>query len=434
MKINTIARYLLAIGVVGVPSFIKFDTTGVTHDFGLINAHSLTIIVVTAVLTLLFFCLISMRPVQRSNPDSVPNSGWAWVLFYYYGVYLIFSAMVLPFQGFAVAGYRVAQWIILISLCWYYFYTCRKSESESSTIGEDFISVLRLTTSIPALIILIGLVLFPDLAYTYSLETNTFRLGGYLYHPNRMGTICGIGSILFWVSPKRKTDRLWSIILFVMMIFTYSRGAMVGFVLYVLYHNFKLSTSIRKLSVSFILLIVLTLTFATKDSYLSKSFLSFFARGEGTETIYSLNSRNRIWNLSLESISESPWIGKGYIQGPKTLSSTLLDGSWATSHAHNDILNAGVSGGVFMAVFTLLIYIFLTFSTLRREMPYKTKAIAETVLIQCGIYSILTPLFSTSAENPGTLLLILIGFVYSYPQKHQSYIQFNPSHANLTTS
>ena len=434
MKVKTIARNLLILLTVGVPTFIKFDTKGITHEFGLVNVQSLTIIAVFAIVGLFFICLVSLRPVRNSSFHALPNNGWVWIMFYYYGVYLVFSAMVLPLQGFAVAVYRIAEWALIISLCWYYFYTCQNSNSESSDIGDDFISLLRIITSLPGLIVLAGLILFPDLAYTYSVETGTFRLGGHLYHPNRMGTICGIGSVLFWVSAKGKFDRFWSIILFVMMGFTYSRGAMVGFVLYLFYHYFKFSPSIRKLTWSLILLTFLIFSFAISKDSISRGFLSFFSRGEAVDTIYTLNSRNRIWNLSLDAISDSPWIGRGFIQGPKTLASTILDGSWATTHSHNDVLNAGVSGGVFMAAFTLLIYIALTFSTIQLRKSFKLNAATATVLIQCGIYSILTPIFSTSAGNPGTIMLILMGFLYSYPHQQKTFIHLNPNHANSISS
>lgn len=413
MKTTTITRYLLVIAAVGLPGFLKFDRTGLTHDFGLINPQSISRILIFIAIAYLFACLGLYGYARRSRTSTVSINLGAIFMLSYYGMFLILSAVVLPLNDFMVAGYRIAEWALIIFLCWYHFSTYRENDSQFSNIGEEMISVLRLITSLPLLFVLGGLVLFPDLAYVASEETGAFRLGGYIVGPNSLGVVCGIGAVLFWTSPRRKADRFWSIALFLGMVLTYSRGAMVGFALYVLYHSiFILRTSNQKIAASLLLLVFIFGSFAIDKDYFSNQFLRLFSRGASLETITSLNSRTQVWSAALEATSSSPAVGSGFIQGPKNrLEMYFNQDWWRPPHAHNDILNAGVAGGFFMAGLTALIYVGTIFLTLRLKVPVELKVITATILIQCGARSVLTPVFSSALNTLGALMLILIIFL-----------------------
>lgn len=430
MKVKTISRILLVILAVGVPGFVKFDQTGLTHRFGLINTESLTRIAVFAVVGFLFVSLILLKSPKISKSQASANNFWVVALLSYYGIFFIFSAMVLPMREFALAGYRIAEWVLVIALCWYYFAACRLSEVRISSVGDDFLSVMRVITSLPALVVLIGLVLVPDLAYTYSTETGTFRFGGYLYHPNNLGVLCGMGSVIFWISARRRLDKIWSIALFAFMLLTYSRGAMVGVVAYILYYNLVYSSFVRKVSSAFILLVLFIVFISGYAENFSRGTFSAFSRGESVKSITTLNARTVVWDASLKAITDSPWVGHGFIQGPKKLKDYFEQKWWAPTHSHNDVLNAGVAGGWLLAVFTLLIFIMMAFKMYWLKMPAKIKAVTGAVMVQGGVYSIITPVFSTAAYSIGVVMVILIGYLFMQPPLSEKNIRLSQHHAN----
>jgi len=429
MKINLICRSLIIAAAVGVPGFVKFDTTGLTQDFGLINIQSITRMVFFAVIGFLFISLGLLKFPKKSRLHPPTSNFWAIGLLSYYGLFFVLSAIELPMNGFAVAAYRVVEWALVISLCWYYFRSFQISDVGASGLNDDFISCMRWITSLPALVVLAGLIIVPDLAYSYSTETGTFRFGGYLFGPNSLGVICGIGSVLFWILPRRRTDKLWSIALFIFMLLTYSRGAMIAFISYILYYNFIYSSFIRKISSVFLFLVFLiVLTSGIAENFFSGT-LTAFSRGDSSKSIATLNSRTVVWDAALKAINDSPWIGHGFIQGPKKLRNYFEQKWWAPPHAHNDILNAGVAGGWVMAVFTLLIFITLAIKFYRLNLPKKPKAVAGSILVQGTLYSILTPVFSTAAYSVGIIMVILIGYLFMQPPLPKKNTQRNQRHA-----
>lgn len=428
MKIKTLARYLLIILAIGTPGFTQFDISGRTHEFGLINAQSLTRIAVFSLTGLLFFCLATLKPSPASTFGAPSFNRWKFYMLSYYGMFLVFSAMALSLRDFAVAGYRIAEWVLVISLCWYYFQFCQASKPRLSSIGNDFLSVVRIIVTVAAVAVWAGTILFPHLAYSYSDITGTYRLGGYLYGPNSLGVLCGIGSILFWALPRRSTDKIWSVVLFITMILTYSRGAIIGFITAILFHFFVFSSFVRKLAVSSLLIVCSLFYLGLSDVDPAHQFLSFLSRGESVESLQTLNTRTEVWDISLKTIADSPWIGKGFIQGPKTLGKKFTQDWWAPPHAHNDILNAGVAGGIFLMFLTFLIYLIATSSALRLKLPHKMKTAILAILIQCGVYSALTPVFSHFPDMVGVIMISLIAFLSMHSSK-KSEIRMEPRHA-----
>jgi len=430
MKINLFCRYLLVAASAAQIGLVKHDNTGLTHSFGLFNVQSITRIAVFAVIGFLFVSLVLLRAPKISGPQATTNNFWVIVLLSYYSIFFVFSAGVLPLKGLAIAGYRVGEWILVILLCSYYYDTFRASHGRVGSLSDEFISCMRIFTSIQPLVVLIGLILVPDLAYSIS-EKGVFRFGGFLYGPNSLGVLCGIGSVLFWILPRRPMDRLWSIALFAFMILTYSRGAMVGFAVYILYYNLLFSPLVRKIVVSFFLLLfflVVSISDSEKDLFFGT--FSWFSRGESAESVASLNARTIVWETSLKAISDSPWVGHGFIQGPKKIMDNFEQKWWAPPNAHNDIINSGVAGGWGLAAFTLYIYIMATFKWFRLKMPTKIKAVTGAILIQCGLYSIITPVFSSYASSIGIIMVILIGYLFTQSSLPETNIRLHSSHAH----
>jgi O-antigen ligase len=426
MKIHSISRLLIIIAVGAVPGFVKFDTSGLSQDFGMINPQSITRMLIYAVMGFMFIALVLFRPPKIPNGESKANNFWVWVLLGYFSIYLVFSAIVLPFHGFAVAGYRVAEWILVISICWYFILSCWTSETHFNKIGDEFLSILRIMTSVKPVVVLIGVVLVPDLAYSYSSETGTFRFGGYLYTPNGLGVYCGIGSVLFWMLPKRRTDRLWSVALFVCMLLTYSRGAVIAFAVFILYYNFVSGSFVRKILASFILLVCFII-FLSGD--FSRGAFSAFSRGDSVASITTLNGRTVVWDASLKAIAESPLVGHGFIQGPKKLKNYMEDTWWAPSHSHNDILNAGVSGGWSLAALTLFIYLMAAYKLYGLKMSAGKKAVAASILIQSSVYSIVTPVLSIPVNHIGLTLVLFLGFLFTQPQLPETNMRLSQRYA-----
>jgi len=139
-------------------------------------------------------------------------------------------------------------------------------------------------------------------------------------------------------------------------------------------------------------------------------------RGGGDrDGLTTLNARVFVWEAALASINASPLVGHGFIVGPKSLGEFVGQSWWHAPHAHNDILNAAVGGGLFVATLTAAIYVRLAKATFGSCIPQEVRIPIVAIIIQVGIYSLLTPVFSSAVTTIGIIMLMIIRYIAILP-------------------
>lgn len=414
MKTVTIYRFLLVLLAVATPGFIQFDRTGLSHEYGLLNPQSIWRIAIYMAVGVAF--LLTILAGRRRLIINHENKGGSLVfgmklLLCMYALYLFTSFFHPSVGNLLLSSYRVFEWILIILLCCYAFPI---PSNNGVTHDERIFSVLnivKIIVNIVVITVLVGVLFFPEIAYSHSIETGTYRLGGYMYHPNKLGVLCGVGSILFWYCSKTSAGKVWAIILFILMLLTYSRGAIIGFFIAVFFANISTKNILRTSSLFFLTCSAILLIYSYDSAGVYGEIVTILKRGSNLEQLISFNSRTFVWSAALSMISDSPLTGHGFIFGPKRIGEFVGQPWWIAPHAHNDILNAAVAGGAVMGGLTIAVYFRLIKSVVRHEFPDDIRVPIAAIILQFGVISVLTPILSTSVSILGIVLVLILRLV-----------------------
>jgi O-antigen ligase len=88
----------------------------------------------------------------------------------------------------------------------------------------------------------------------------------------------------------------------------------------------------------------------------NQDIIQFLSRENQADDFTTLNSRTRIWEAAAVLVERSPWIGHGFIAGPKLIGTLFSDTLFEPSNGENEIVNAAVAGGIPGAVFLCVLY------------------------------------------------------------------------------
>jgi len=412
MNTQRILHALLVIAAVGVPGFLKFDTTGLTHDYGLINAQSLSRIASSLTIGYLFALFLLLSTIQQTKYGIAKSFsfdlGGFRLIFLFYGLLLLSLVNAGGTTEFLLALYRMCEWMLAVGLCSVALGTLGSKRREKQSASDTFFCLLKYITTIPIVIVFVGMFIVPDLAMFRS--NGVIRLGGYLYHPNAFGVLAGIGAVVFWCHSPDLKNRLWAGVLIGAMVLTYSRGAMIGFLVSIAFVFFthrkaqiRISVWVAALALFFFVLAFSTLSYDEIDPILM--------RGGNVEQLATLNNRTHVWTGSWRAILDSPLVGHGFIFGPKDLGTYADQHWWHAPHAHNDFLNAGVAGGIGAAILTVMIYIHVGYAVLTIDRPSAEKAAIIAIYVQLTVYAMLTPLLSSAVFYLGIIMLLLMRYL-----------------------
>jgi len=372
MRSTTIHRFLLVSAAVATPGFVTFDPTGLTHEFGLINVQSISRIAIYLLLGFVFVATVAnterRSTLARENRYYGLTHGMELFLFIYMS-YCITGLFVSSVTSIFLISYRASEWFLVILLCCYAFPFTNSARESHVALTSAFTNLAKAIVTIIAATVLLGSLFLPDIAHSYSIETGTFRLGGYLYHPNALGVLSGIGTILFWFCSKSRIEKLWAVVLLVIMLLTYSRGAVLGFIISVVYISIITKNIARIGGFAFVICAIVIFYYSFGSMYVDEQIISILQRGGDRSGLTTLSARTFVWEAALTSISASPLTGHGFIVGPKSLGELVGQPWWHAPHAHNDILNAAVGGGLVVATLTAAIYVRLAKATFGSHIP-----------------------------------------------------------------
>ena len=403
----------LLVFIIGFPNFLKWDSTGVTHNQGLFNLTSITSIAITLSTGLI---LVGMTMITRTalfqRPMRFPT--WIWLALL---ANLILSSVLQPSviaghltkplpTDLALSLYRLAEWtlavVVVLSL------VSRESEQSASDMT---IRVIGIVCWSKLLLIWTMLPIVPKLVYAANEESDSgiARLGGTMVNPVHLAIFASIAFFYSIMFVKGRRWRVFGALLALATLgLTYSRSVQLFFVVMVLFYLFYTrSSKLRLMGVLSILLGVLG------SVVLSDKIVKYLSRGQGTKNIATLSERTIVWKISEHLLGMRPLLGYGYIAGPKhAIFEEWNYTHWVPPHAHSDFLQAALSGGVIAGLLMVLIYGGGMWTAFRRLREGPSQVFLFLILFQISAMSIIEVLLTTQfTDLGGVFLLTYIGVV-----------------------
>jgi O-antigen ligase len=404
-----------------IPCFVKFDTTGKTHDVGTFNPWTLTTIALNlaSCAMLVFLTLLSRRKLLVRKVNYISGL-WMALL-----IILAFASLLTPnFPGQPVAPsssmlisfYRLQEWVVAFALI-LTVYTRETPANSHALLVKMIYMVCFLNIAAVWLVLPIS----PSLAFTGADDFTGAaqpRLGGFMITPSHLGLVCGI-AFFYFVIFKRGATRIVACVFLVGSLFlTYARGALLGFLIVLLLYIvlYMRSTVIR--TVSALVLCIVTggaLTF-------SEQALHFLSRGHDTNNITTLSDRTLVWQAAWKCFQDRPLIGYGFVQGVKgALKEHWTYSYWVPPHCHNDLIQAAVSGGIIAALCLFAIYVHVMWHAFRLAKTSPEHLFYLLTLLQLCIAAFLGPMISSQYGQCGAIFYMCMLGVLNNNQAPETY-------------
>lgn len=388
---------------VGTPNLNLFDTTGRVRgleEFGFFNITYLWRLGV-------FFLagsgatLVFLFALTRSRQGIPPLKGLG-LIWLFYGWLTFTTALTAPdLINFSIASYRLLEWGMVLLI------TYLMLSGPPHEILRMFERFMR-TVPLVALGVLAVVWLYNSkLPYSYSMQTQIFRLGGTAIHPNGLALLLGLGA-LFWFSTGRSSFRYPVVgLLLLACLLTFSRAGIfataAAFFIYILLQELIYrQASTVKIAV---LLLASSMIFVVSLSSFEILF-NLALRGESLSYIRGAAGRADVWMATFELVKQSPIIGHGFIFGPKQLLySPYIPSHWASAHAHNDFLNTLLAGGSVGGLLFFAIYFQAALHCIRQLRHHP-------LFIATFISLLIVSIFETNLSNAvgirGVLFIMLL--------------------------
>lgn len=416
---------------INLPTFLSFDQTGFSRDHGLFNAQSLSRIGLFALgfAALAVFWVLWSRGRNRQVAFAPPLG--AGLLFALYGWYLVSAPFVASGLSVGLAAFRSLEWLVAFALLWLLFGI---QNARGQTSFED-----RLRLVLPMVLFAVGitflmLIVRPEATYQRSEITGLARLGNPFAHPNLLAMA---SAILFAYAVALCTG--WRRVLLAVtslgvLGFTYSRGGYATLAVVLLF-AFVLLLRHFGAKVMAVLVFVVAALVALQFPSVGEEANRFLSRGNEREGLTTLSERTAVWEAAKIMIRRSPWLGEGFIAGPKELGDVMvrarLSNNFAAPHAHNELLQAQISGGIVATLLSLAIQLRIVFLLLfRAHLPRQAVFFMWAVFLSVTVWGLLGPSLSYFLSLPGVLLgwcvLTLEGLARQHRQQSAKREPTNP--------
>ena len=400
-------RYWLFIAYcVGVPCFIRFDVTGRTHNLGLFNPWSLATMALTFGCAFLFVVLTTLER-GKMIVRKVHFSSWMWL-----SLLLIFSISTILEPNFVVQAkpatdlylsfYRLAEWVLGFVL-----FLSLYSREPLATSVDMAIGIVARICWIWIAIVWIVLPVAPSYAYSYSADDASSaitysRLGGSLTSPGVLAICAGIAcfhAITCLSGTKRVV--LFSIAA-VSLLLTYVRGEEIAITLsLIIYAMFFARGTARMFGMLAVIL------GATVVAAYWQAIILYMGRGNGVGNIATLTDRTNVWAAAFKAFWIRPYIGYGYVAGVKgALRDNWRFAYWVPPHAHNDWIQALVSGGILGGTLLVCIYGRAFYSAISIASEGPKYMFFFFALFQLAVGAFLGPLVTQSFGSLAAIFLV----------------------------
>lgn len=412
-RLYPLRYWIFAVYLIGLPNFISFDSTGLTHSHGLFNVTSISLITLTLI-TGFLFAVMTLLNRHRIAQRKVYVGGWLWALLW--ATFLVASVLqppshLTPYKSsdLLLSVYRLGEWILAFALL-LSLYTREPAER-----GTDL--VINLIASVcwsNILLVWITLPFLPSLVYASLREPNESypRLGGIFIHPVHLSVLAGVAffhGLIFMRGLKRFGACSLAI---VTVVLTYARSELAVVLLAAIIYAIFCSRSVLLRCAT----VVSGIALAIVAVIFNETLLRYLERGQGTRNLTTLSERTMVWHASIMAIDLRPWIGYGYIAGAKNaLRDHWNATNWVPPHAHNELIQAVLSGGIIAGILILAIYCRAWWAVWCGNRGPKQMFLG-IVLLQLTIMALIMPLISVQFNKvSGLFLLTFFGLVAAQP-------------------
>ena len=398
-------RYWIVVAcAIGMPNFIKFDTTGLTHNEGLFNPTSLGQIAITLTTAFLLavITLLTRRPIIMRKV-TVAAGLWLSLL-----TLLVIASILQPeSQSVRVKAtdlptsiFRLGEWTLAFVL-FLSLYT-RESKENGTDLIIRLISVL---CWVKIILVWIMLPVYPALVYGVADDTaeSHRRLGGTMVHPVHLSVLAGVAFFhaFFFLRGWRKA--VACIFALATLFLTYARSEELVFLIVFMVYVFAITRNPlhRWAGIAGVFYLGAgALIFQDK-------IIGYLARGQGVRNITTLSERTLVWQASFRAFWHRPWIGYGYIAGVKNaLRDQWVYTNWIPPHCHSEFIQALVSGGILAGILVVCIYIRVLWAALRNARQGLKHIFLLIALIQLIIMAFIMPLITVPFCETGCLFLL----------------------------
>jgi len=416
------SMFLLTLIVLANIGFISFDQSGIENQVGAINPQSVYRVFLFIIIGFMLIVSFSFRKtIILVNPKkslaATRRRSYSMTLEYLLLTSFALSLVLNVSPGDLILGaYRLVEWVILLVLCYSIFSKVSATSNDPHKAIELSVKFFKIVASVPVGIVLVAAVFAPELAWTtYYSESYVVRFGGILTGPNGLALLAGIGSIFFLFGSSSKIAKAWGIGLFFVVILTYSRGGIAGAIVSIAY--LQMAKKSRRSQFAFLggAFLLAGVIFLSIDGEFFASFTRLLSRGDSSINLSSLNSRTNVWEAGFTGFLDAPFLGHGFIAGPKLLGTWVNQDWWRPMHAHNEFLNSAIAGGSVALILISIIYVKISYRLYKLKAAKVVPPIFIASWIQLVFYAFLTPILShvvTSASIMFIMLSVSISSIY----------------------
>ena len=400
--------------IVGVPNFIKFDSSGLTHNEGLFNPTSIMVILLTLI-SGAFMAVVTLLSRGRILQRKIDYSWGLWICML---ITLLISSFLQPRSHLSpmkatdlpLSLYRLCEWVLafvmLLSL-----YT-REAEDRTTDLVIHLIGIVCWAN---VLMVWLVLPIRPSLVYASpGDESVTYpRLGGIMIHPVQLSVLAGIAffhALIFMRGPKKL---LACGLAFVTLVLTYARSELGIFMILLLIYAMVLSRSaLMRWST-----MLGGITVGLLGIIFQEKVINYLARGHGTNNITTLSERTLVWEAARKAIVLRPWIGYGFAAGARNaLRDQWNATNWIPPHAHNELLQALLSGGIPAGILLLAIYGRVLWLGVKGAKHGNKNVFLLIVLLQIFFMAFITLVISGTVSKVSLLFLITFVGIVAQPR------------------
>ena len=406
--------WLLVAYCVGLPSFVRFDASGRTHDQGLMNPTSLGAVLfflLAASLLALFSLLNRQKLLQRKIRFSAP----AWLLLcaiFIVATLLAPTARLTPSKAtdFPLAMFRLGEFVLTFLLL-LSVYTREEEERATDLVIRLIGSICWITIGM----VWVALPVVPSLVYGEAddIASAHARLGGAFVNPVYLSVLAGIGFFYALFFMRTKLKIFCCSLSFVTLMLTYARSEQLLFfiALFAYLIFFSRSTILRWTG------LVSVLSAVALAGAFFEQVLTYLERGHGLRSVTTLSERTDVWTASMKAFWMRPFLGYGYIIGVKNAIKDHWNATnWVPPHSHDEFIQALVTGGIFAGLITLWIYGRVLWSAIRQFTRDPQHVFLLIALIQLIGMGIITPLLSYNRTQLSSLFLVIyVGVIAGEP-------------------
>jgi hypothetical protein len=380
---NTLSRLnllrgLLLLSLYGMPGILRFDITGVTHQHGLFNLQSFSRIAVYLSIGIIVFLFFIGIEKLRVNRYTFSNFKFP---FYYYALAILISIPMLSGSELILSGYFIFEWATFFVL--FYLYVNEQNHYSLSMAIRDIVLLIWLKI----ITLLIILPIFPSIGIFIDNSLGIIRLGGFFVGPNVLGTLTALLASYYYFYYSGPNYKKYGIFIFTVFIIfaTNSRGALLSFILA---FSFSLIGSKKGLNH------LIFFYFGGIVAAFIITYIDYLMRGVDISNLITLSERVPLWGKYAFEFPNSPIIGFGFIAGVKNLGLIIPKIHWVAPHAHNDLIQSIMSGGIIMGILTFGIYVSLYRKCFRSSLTGKSQLLMKNWFIILFGYAMLTPVIN----------------------------------------